>query len=142
MKEVFRCPWCLKFEQYIQYHDEEWGVPVYDDRRHFEFLILEGAQAGLSWSTILNKREGYQKAFGAIFDGNITAIATSVILFYFGTGPIRGFATTLILGLIASMFTAIFFTRIIVDTLVLKWGFNRLNIGLKEDVVAHQAVRA
>ena len=63
MEEKFRCPWCLKFEQYIQYHDEEWGVPVHDDRIHFEFLILEGAQAGLSWSMILKKREGYRKAF-------------------------------------------------------------------------------
>jgi len=45
------------------YHDREWGVPVHDDRRHFEFLVLEGAQAGLSWSTILNKREGYRRAF-------------------------------------------------------------------------------
>ena len=62
-KKLFRCPWCLKFEQYIQYHDEEWGVPVHDDRIHFEFLILEGAQAGLSWATILKKREGYRKAF-------------------------------------------------------------------------------
>lgn len=62
-KEIFRCPWCLKFDQYIQYHDEEWGVPVHDDRVHFEFLILEGAQAGLSWSMILKKREGYHKAF-------------------------------------------------------------------------------
>lgn len=67
MTEKFRCPWCLKFEQYIRYHDEEWGVPVHDDRVHFEFLILEGAQAGLSWSTILKKREGYRKAF-ADFD--------------------------------------------------------------------------
>jgi len=66
-KEKFRCPWCLKFEQYIQYHDEEWGVPVHDDRIHFEFLLLEGAQAGLSWATILKKREGYRKAF-ADFD--------------------------------------------------------------------------
>ena len=62
-----RCPWCLKFDQYIRYHDEEWGVPVHDDRVHFQFLILEGAQAGLSWSTILKKREGYRKAF-ADFD--------------------------------------------------------------------------
>jgi DNA-3-methyladenine glycosylase I len=62
-KELFRCPWCLKFEQYIRYHDEEWGVPVHDDRVHFEFLLLEGAQAGLSWATILKKREGYRKAF-------------------------------------------------------------------------------
>lgn len=58
-----RCPWCLKFDQYIEYHDSEWGVPVHDDRVHFEFLILEGAQAGLSWSTILKKRDGYRKAF-------------------------------------------------------------------------------
>jgi len=54
-------------EAYIRYHDEEWGVPAYDDRRQFEFLILEGAQAGLSWSTILNKRESYREAF-ADFD--------------------------------------------------------------------------
>lgn len=67
MAELFRCPWCLGFDQYIKYHDEEWGVPVHDDRKHFEFLILEGAQAGLSWSTILKKREGYRKNF-ADFD--------------------------------------------------------------------------
>lgn len=67
MKELFRCPWCLGFDQYVKYHDEEWGVPVHDDRVHFEFLILEGAQAGLSWSTILKKREGYRKVF-ADFD--------------------------------------------------------------------------
>ena len=66
-KERIRCPWCLGFEQYIEYHDTEWGVPVHDDKKHFEFLILEGAQAGLSWSTILKKREGYRKAF-ADFD--------------------------------------------------------------------------
>ncbi len=66
-KEKKRCPWCLKFEQYIEYHDNEWGVPVHDDQTHFEFLILEGAQAGLSWSMILKKREGYRKAF-ANFD--------------------------------------------------------------------------
>ncbi len=67
MKELFRCPWCLKFEQYIKYHDQEWGVPVHDDHVHFEFLMLEGAQAGLSWATILKKREGYRKNF-AEFD--------------------------------------------------------------------------
>jgi DNA-3-methyladenine glycosylase I len=54
-------------EAYVRYHDEEWGVPVHDDRRQFEFMVLEGAQAGLSWSTILNKREGYREAF-ADFD--------------------------------------------------------------------------
>jgi DNA-3-methyladenine glycosylase I len=62
-----RCPWCLGPEEYIRYHDEEWGVPVHDDRILFEFLILEGAQAGLSWLTILRKRAGYRKAF-AEFD--------------------------------------------------------------------------
>lgn len=62
-----RCGWCLKFDEYIRYHDEEWGLPVHDDRVHFEFIILEGAQAGLSWSTVLKKREGYRKAF-ADFD--------------------------------------------------------------------------
>ena len=62
-----RCPWCLGSERYLRYHDEEWGVPVHDDRRLFEFLILEGAQAGLSWSTILNKRDNYRRAF-ARFD--------------------------------------------------------------------------
>ena len=55
-----------------RYHDLEWGVPVHDDRKHFEFLILEGAQAGLSWSTILNKREGYRRAF-ASFDAQKVA---------------------------------------------------------------------
>lgn len=62
-----RCPWCLKFDEYIEYHDNEWGVPVHDDQTHFEFLILEGAQAGLSWATVLKKRAGYRKAF-ADFD--------------------------------------------------------------------------
>lgn len=63
-----RCPWCENtFDAYQKYHDEEWGVPVYDDRTLFEFLILESAQAGLSWSTILKKREGYRNAF-ANFD--------------------------------------------------------------------------
>lgn len=63
-----RCDWCEDtFEQYIRYHDEEWGVPVHDDKTLFEFLILETAQAGLSWSTILKKREGYRQAF-ANFD--------------------------------------------------------------------------
>lgn len=58
-----RCTWCGSDPLYVAYHDDEWGVPVYDDRTLFEFLILEGAQAGLSWSTILKKRAGYRKAF-------------------------------------------------------------------------------
>ncbi|MFH2035991.1 MAG: DNA-3-methyladenine glycosylase I [Candidatus Zixiibacteriota bacterium] len=67
MKEKERCGWAGSDPLYVAYHDEEWGVPVFDDQKLFEFLILEGAQAGLSWSTILNKREGYRKAF-ADFD--------------------------------------------------------------------------
>ena len=58
-----RCPWPGKDELYIKYHDEEWGVPVHEDRKHFEFLVLEGAQAGLSWLTILRRRENYRKAY-------------------------------------------------------------------------------
>ncbi len=58
-----RCSWCGKDELYVKYHDQEWGKPVYDDRVLFEYLVLEGAQAGLSWITILRKREGYRKAF-------------------------------------------------------------------------------
>lgn len=59
-----RCDWCLTGDEiYLRYHDEEWGVPVRDDRRQFEFLTLESAQAGLSWLTVLRKRENYRKAF-------------------------------------------------------------------------------
>lgn len=60
---VERCPWSTKTAHEQAYHDAEWGVPVYDDRLLFEMIILEGAQAGLSWSTVLAKRAGYQKAF-------------------------------------------------------------------------------
>lgn len=66
-KEKTRCGWSAGSESYRRYHDEEWGMQVHDDRKLFEFLILEGAQAGLSWSTILNKRDSYRKAF-AEFD--------------------------------------------------------------------------
>ncbi|HEX6827481.1 MAG TPA: DNA-3-methyladenine glycosylase I [Burkholderiales bacterium] len=58
-----RCAWARSSELYVAYHDEEWGVPVHDDRRLFEFLILEGAQAGLSWRQVLERREGYRRAF-------------------------------------------------------------------------------
>ena len=61
-KKLHRCAWAEK-ELFHEYHDQEWGVPVHDDPLHFEFLVLEGAQAGLSWATILNRREGYRKAF-------------------------------------------------------------------------------
>jgi DNA-3-methyladenine glycosylase I len=69
-----RCPWSNAGlnDAYVRYHDEEWGVPVHDDRTQFQFLILEGAQAGLSWSTILNKRAGYREAF-ADFDAERVA---------------------------------------------------------------------
>lgn len=62
-----RCDWCIKTENMREYHDHEWGVPVHDDRKHFEFLVLDSFQAGLSWQTILNRREGFRKAF-ADFD--------------------------------------------------------------------------
>jgi DNA-3-methyladenine glycosylase I len=60
---VKRCAWALSSQQYLEYHDKEWGVPVHDDRKLFEMLILEGVQAGLSWSLILKKRDGYLQAF-------------------------------------------------------------------------------
>lgn len=72
-KTVTRCKWSEGVSPaYIEYHDNEWGVPVWDDRTQFEFLVLEGAQAGLSWSTILNKRDGYRRLF-AQFDPNKVA---------------------------------------------------------------------
>ncbi|MCW8884022.1 MAG: DNA-3-methyladenine glycosylase I [Motiliproteus sp.] len=63
MTVITRCDWCEGSEAYRRYHDQEWGVPLHDDQRLFEFLILEGAQAGLSWSTILNKRDGYRQLY-------------------------------------------------------------------------------
>jgi DNA-3-methyladenine glycosylase I len=68
-----RCEWAGSDPLYIQYHDKEWGVPVHDDRRHFEMLCLEGAQAGLSWITILRKRENYRAAFDQ-FDPVLVAL--------------------------------------------------------------------
>ncbi|MEQ8799063.1 MAG: DNA-3-methyladenine glycosylase I [Salinisphaeraceae bacterium] len=68
-----RCGWCGEEPLYVEYHDREWGVPVTDDRLLFEFLILEGAQAGLSWWTVLQKREGYRRAFA---DFDPAAVAT------------------------------------------------------------------
>jgi DNA-3-methyladenine glycosylase I len=58
-----RCSWCLKDDLYINYHDKEWGTPVHDDRKHFEFLVLESAQAGLNWYMVLQKRENYRNAY-------------------------------------------------------------------------------
>ncbi|HEU4952431.1 MAG TPA: DNA-3-methyladenine glycosylase I [Holophagaceae bacterium] len=74
-----RCPWCGDDPLYQAYHDEEWGVPEHDDRRLFEFLILEGAQAGLSWITILRKREAYRRAFAG-FDPETVARFTDADL--------------------------------------------------------------
>ncbi len=70
--DLQRCGWCGDDPVYVAYHDDEWGVPLRDDRTLFEFLILEGAQAGLSWSTILNKRGGYRRAFDG-FDPELVA---------------------------------------------------------------------
>ncbi len=72
MTEPIRCAWCGSEPLYRSYHDSEWGVPLHDERALFEFLILEGAQAGLSWLTILKKREGYRRAF-ADFDAEQVA---------------------------------------------------------------------
>lgn len=69
MKTTRRCAWVTEDPLYIAYHDHEWGKPIYDDRRLFEFLILEGAQAGLSWITVLRKRDAYRHAFSQ-FDPN------------------------------------------------------------------------
>lgn len=76
MSEIVRCEWCRGHEIMERYHDEEWGVPLHDDRKHFEFIILDGAQAGLSWLTVLKKREAYRKAF-ADFDAERVARFTA-----------------------------------------------------------------
>jgi DNA-3-methyladenine glycosylase I len=79
-KSVTRCPWSEGVsDAYLAYHDAEWGVPVHDDRRQFEFLVLEGAQAGLSWSTILHRREGYRKAFADFDPAKIVRFTTKRI---------------------------------------------------------------
>lgn len=72
MNQITRCSWAGDDPDYIKYHDEEWGTVVYDDKTLFEFLILEGAQAGLSWITILKRRPGYEKAYLG-FDPNLVA---------------------------------------------------------------------
>jgi len=73
MTEVTRCPWCGTDPLYVRYHDEEWGKPVHDDVKHFECLTLESAQAGLSWITILRKRENYRDAYA---DFDVVTVAT------------------------------------------------------------------
>jgi DNA-3-methyladenine glycosylase I len=74
-----RCPWCLGSDAYMTYHDVEWGAPAHDDRVLFEFLILEGAQAGLSWSTILNKRENYRAAFYRFDAGKVSRFDAAMV---------------------------------------------------------------
>ncbi len=74
-----RCAWVGEEPLYVAYHDQEWGVPVHDDRRLFEFLVLEGAQAGLSWLTILKKREGYREAFAGFEPANVAAFGPADI---------------------------------------------------------------
>jgi DNA-3-methyladenine glycosylase I len=77
---VKRCEWApLENPLYLAYHDEEWGVPVHDDRRLFEMLVLEGAQAGLSWSTILNKREGYRRVFNGFDPGAVARFSARMV---------------------------------------------------------------
>ena len=72
MSKENRCQWSLSEEIYMEYHDTEWGVPVYDDQKQFEFLVLESAQAGLSWLTILKRREGYRRLYDG-FDPKLVA---------------------------------------------------------------------
>ncbi|MBD5769754.1 DNA-3-methyladenine glycosylase I [Marinomonas colpomeniae] len=74
--ENIRCSWCLGSPEYIHYHDTEWGIPIYDDQSLFECIVLESAQAGLSWLTILRKREGYRSAFHN-FDPTVVAKMTT-----------------------------------------------------------------
>ena len=79
-KKIKRCDWAGESSlPYIEYHDKEWGVPVWDDRTQFEFLILEGAQAGLSWSTILNKRDGYRQNFADFDPARVARFTTKRI---------------------------------------------------------------
>jgi len=80
-RRINRCTWAGTGDSLmVAYHDREWGVPVRDDRRHFEFLVLEAAQAGLSWSIVLKKREGYRRAFSQFDPGKVARYASSRIL--------------------------------------------------------------
>ena len=88
---MVRCEWANNsFEEYEKYHDIEWGAPVHDDNVLFEFLILEGAQAGLSWSTVLNKRDGYKKAFANFNVKKVASFSeTEIELLILDSGIIR-----------------------------------------------------
>lgn len=74
-----RCPWCGTDPLYIKYHDEEWGVAVHDDRKHFEFLVLESMQAGLSWYIVLRKRENFRKAFAGFNPARVASFSQEKI---------------------------------------------------------------
>ncbi len=75
-----RCDWCEgTFDQYVAYHDKEWGTPNHEDQRHFEFLVLESAQAGLSWSTILKKREGYRALFSGFRADDVAQFTPGIV---------------------------------------------------------------
>lgn len=85
-----RCPWCGTDPLYVAYHDEEWGVPVHDDRKHFEFLVLESAQAGLSWLTVLRKRENYRALYDGFDPAKVAAYGEDKVLELLGNpGIIR-----------------------------------------------------
>lgn len=77
---MFRCKWCESSDLMRAYHDSEWGVPVHDDKKHFEFIVLDSFQAGLSWSTILNKRENFRKAFAGFDVVKVSRFTESKIL--------------------------------------------------------------
>lgn len=77
---MHRCPWCGSDPLYVAYHDDEWGVPLHDERRHFEFLLLETQQAGLSWRTILGKREAYRHAFAGFDPEKVARFGESDLL--------------------------------------------------------------
>ncbi len=79
MAELIRCEWAGTTDEYVAYHDTEWGVPVHDDHTLFEFITLEGAQAGLSWLTILRKRDGYRKAFAGFDPARVARFTPELV---------------------------------------------------------------
>ena len=80
MKKIERCFWCnLDNDKYVKYHDEEWGVPIYNDSKLFELLILESFQAGLSWECVLNKREFFRKGFSALLEYNFAVDSLQMV---------------------------------------------------------------
>ncbi len=81
-EDKIRCPWCLNDPIYIKYHDEQWGLPVHDELKHFEFLTLETFQAGLSWITMLRKRDNFAQAFSNFEPEKIVKYDNSLVLRY------------------------------------------------------------